>query len=151
MGRPSKYKKKYCKAIIAYFKDAPLYQEVETEIYDKKKDEYRTKCVKVATLCPSFTRFAEEIGVNPDTLQEWKKNYEEFAAAYETAKHYQEEWLMNASGMGYYNAAVGIMALKSNHGWTDRTDNVNTMHGGLSVSIKQYPWEEGDGGNPDTK
>ena len=109
MGRPSKYKKKYCKAIIAYFKDAPLYQEVETEIY------------------------------------------EEFAAAYETAKHYQEEWLMNASGMGYYNAAVGIMALKSNHGWTDRTDNVNTMHGGLSVSIKQYPWEEGDGGNPDTK
>lgn len=142
MGRPSKYKKKYCKQIIAYFKNAPLYDEVEKEVYDKKRDEYRKTWVKTATLCPSFTRFAETIGVNPDTFQEWKKANPEFGNAYETAKKYQEEWLMNAAGMGFYNAAVGIMALKSNHGWTDRSDNVNTMNGGLNIAIKKYEWED---------
>lgn len=142
MGRPTKYKKKYCKELVAYFKNAELYDEVEGEVWDKKREDYRKILKKVPRRCPSFTVFAQTIGVNPDTLSEWKKNYPEFNTAYETAKHYQEEWLMNACGMGFYNAAVGIMALKSNHGWTDRADNTNTTTGTLTVNVKKYEWEE---------
>jgi len=146
MARPTKYKKKFCKSIVKYFRDAPLFQEVDKEYYDKKSDTYKTISVKEPTSSPSFVRYAQSIGVNPDTLQEWKKAYPEFEVAYKIAKSYQEEWLQNASGRGFYNPAVGIMALKSNHGWTDRQDNVNTINGGLQVSIKKYDWEE-DAGN----
>lgn len=139
MPRPTKYKKKFCQELINYFKKSPYFDTVEEEVYDKKRQEVVTLVKKVPALCPSFVRFAGIIKVNPDTLQQWKKTYPDFEQAMDTAKKYQEEWLMNAGGLGYYNSSVAIMALKSNHGWKDRVDN--TGDSSFTIVEKKYNYE----------
>ncbi len=51
--------------------------------------------------CPSLVRFADEIDVAFGTLEKWRQKYPEFAEAYVKALLYQEEWLMNAAGLGF--------------------------------------------------
>ena len=139
MARPSKYKKKFCRSLTAYFRDAPYFEVVEEAYYDKKAGEFRTCEKKVPARCPTLVRFAESIKVNPDTLQEWADRYPEFASAKNAALKYQEEWLMNAAGLGVYNSTIATMALKSNHGWTDRMNN--TGDSSITIVSKKYNYD----------
>ena len=55
-------------------------------------------------------------------MEVWRKSETEFNSAYEQAMRFQEEWLMNAAGLGFYNSSMSIMALKVNHGWAEKQD-----------------------------
>jgi hypothetical protein len=63
MGRPTKYKKRYCKDIIAFFNDP---------VNDNP--------------LPLFYNFAANIDVCVDTLHEWRSVHPEFSESYKKAK-----------------------------------------------------------------
>ena len=122
MGKPKDYKKEYAAKLIAWFRDAPLFAEEAREVYSKKNDRYETIVERTAAPCPSVVRFADSLQVSVERISAWREAVAEFNTAYEQAMRFQEEWLMNAAGLGFYNSSMSIMALKANHGWAEKND-----------------------------
>jgi len=128
------YNKIYASRMVKWFKNAPLYMTEVKEVYNKKSDKCEEVSLKVAAPCPSFVRFADEQGLPVEIFDIWREKYPEFAEAYHKAKMFQEEWLMNAAGLGFYNSSMSIMALKANHGWVEKQDARN---GKNNAELKQ--------------
>ncbi len=122
MKHPKDYKKEYAQKLIEWFRDAPLFIQEEQEVYNKKSDRLETVVNRVAAPCPSIVRFADSLNVSIERVFLCRDTEPEFRSAYDQAMHFQEEWLMNAAGLGFYNSSMSIMALKANHGWSDKTD-----------------------------
>ena len=68
---------------------------------------------RVANEMPTFAKFARKIGVNQDTLHEWKKKHKEFSEAYKQAKELQEEFLINIGLAGVTSASFVIFTMKN--------------------------------------
>ena len=122
MKKAKDYKSEYAEKLIAWFRDAPLFVEETREVYSKKNDKFETAIEKTAAPCPSVVRFADSIKTTAARMEVWRKSETEFNSAYEQAMRFQEEWLMNAAGLGFYNSSMSIMALKVNHGWAEKQD-----------------------------
>ncbi len=122
MRKPRDYKSEYADKLIAWFRDAPLYAEESREIYNKKNDRCETVVDKIAAPCPSVVRFTDTLGIGVERIDVWRNAVSEFNTAFEKAMRFQEEWLMNAAGLGFYNSSMSIMALKANHGWAEKND-----------------------------
>lgn len=134
-GRPTKYDKKYCDQIIEYFRVPSTRTVLQTEYY-KDGDVKSEREIEVATLLPTFQGFADEIGVNDDTLVEWAKVHPEFSAAYSHAKKLQEKiWLQNSMS-GLYNAQFAQFFGKNCLGYKDKTEVENSGEQTLNVNIK---------------
>lgn len=121
-AKKDKYCADYAARLVAWFKNAPLYYTETRVVFSKKSDKSEEVVEKVPAPCPTFVRFADEIGVAVGSLARWREKYPEFAEAYLKAELYQEEWLMNAAGLGFYNSSMSISALKANHGWVEKSD-----------------------------
>ena len=93
-GRKSneKYKKKFCKAIIEYFRKDPYVLEVKKEYFADGSIRSAIPSIQ-ATEFPTFQGFADSINVHIDTLHEWANKYPEFSEAYKRAKQLQEKLL----------------------------------------------------------
>ena len=120
-GRPTKYKKQYCKDMIEYFTREATTTEYEEEYFSdgelKKK-----KPIIIANNIPTFQGFAHKIGVNIDTLTEWNNTHEEFSVAYKEAKELQEKiWLEN-SMCGRYSPQFAIFFGKNCLGYKDKQE-----------------------------
>ena len=123
--KTDEYKSEYAQKLIEWFKNAPLYQLEVKNVLNRKSDKSEQVSEKVPAPCPTFVRFADEINVSIGSLDKWRIKYPEFAEAYLKAVLYQEEWLMNAAGLGFYNSSMSITALKAFHGWVDKGDAKN--------------------------
>jgi hypothetical protein len=123
--KADEYRPEYAEKLIAWFKNAPLYHREMRTVFSKKSDKSEEISEKTPAPCPTFVRFADEIGVTIGSLEKWRAKYPEFAEAYLKAVLYQEEWLMNAAGLGFYNSSMSITALKANHGWVEKGDAKN--------------------------
>jgi hypothetical protein len=120
MARPTIYDSKYCDMIIDYFNVQPQ-QTVYKETYYADGGVKSKEPVVLAAQFPTFQGFANEIGVNGDTLVEWSKKYDEFSAAYAQAKAIQEKiWLINGIG-GQYNAQFAQFFGKNCLGYSDKS------------------------------
>lgn len=123
-GRPSKYDLKYCEMIVDHFRVQPqITKSKETYFADgtlKSKEEY-----PIAAELPTFQNFADKIGVNVDTLHEWKDKHEEFSESYARAKQLQEHiWLVNSMS-NLYNAQFATFFGKNCLGYKDKQEVVN--------------------------
>jgi hypothetical protein len=123
-GRPSKYKEEYCSLIIEHF-------TVQPQITKSKKTYYADGTLKseeeypVAVEFPTFQNFANKIGVDMTTLDEWKNKHEEFSQSYARAKELQESiWLVNSMG-NLYNAQFAQFFGKNCLGYKDKQEVVN--------------------------
>ena len=123
--KADEYRPEYAGKLVAWFKNAPLYIRETRTVYSRKNDKSEEVSQKVPAPCPTFVRFADEIGVAIGSLEKWREKHPEFAEAYLKAVLYQEEWLMNAAGLGFYNSSMSITALKANHGWVEKGDAKN--------------------------
>lgn len=123
--KTDEYKSEYAQKLVEWFKNAPLYHLETKSILNKKNDKCEQISEKIPAPCPTFVRFADEINVSISSLDRWRTKYPEFAEAYIKALLYQEEWLMNAAGLGFYNSSMSITALKAFHGWVDKGDVKN--------------------------
>ena len=106
VGRPTKYRKKYCQEMVEYF-DVPA-TFIDTDGKEKAND------------LPTIAGFAISIGITVETIRNWKNKYPDFLDAYKKAKALQEEiWIQN-SLRGRYNTAFTIFLGKNVFGWTDK-------------------------------
>ena len=122
VGRPTKYDRKYCRELIKFFSvDAT---RVVEDMRKLSADGGSASIIKrrVSNEMPTFAKFARKIGVNQDTLHEWKKKHEEFSESYKQAKELQEEFLINIGLSGVTNASFVIFAMKNICGWRDEKD-----------------------------
>ena len=116
-GRPSKYDPKYCAELVAFFSVQPYRREVA----EKSKEYFADGKVKktsekyriIPNDMPTFALFARKIGVNPDTLHEWKKNHPEFSEAYNEAKELQKHFLITIGLAGAAPPASFIFVAKN--------------------------------------
>jgi hypothetical protein len=120
-GRPTKYDPEYCNQIVEYFNKPPFHIEYKREYYNngELKSEYP---IQMANEYPTFQRFAFSIGVNVDTLHEWKTQYPEFSEAYTRAKELQESiWSVNAL-QNLYNSQFAQFIGKNCFGYKDKQE-----------------------------
>lgn len=140
-GRPTRYKKEYCDALIKYFNREPYF---ETPVITTYKDGSTKEEVKLIPAdLPTLAGFAVSIGVHRETLNNWanekKKNkygeetnellHPEFFDAFKRAKDYQENILVINGIQGNYNPAFAIFTAKNIIGWRDRSETDVTSGG----------------------
>ena len=107
-GRPTKYRRKYCKIVIEKM---------------KKGD--------------SVTSCCAELGITRETFYKWVKTYQEFSDTYELGMVLAESWWEGIGKMGALGLEVGsnerkgrvqpgIFAffMKNRFGWADRVEQV---------------------------
>ena len=122
VGRPTKYDQKYCRELIKFFSVNAT--RVVEDIRKLSVDGGDSGIIqrRVANEMPTFAKFARKIGVNQDTLHEWKKKHKEFSESYKQAKELQEEFLINIGLSGVTSASFVIFAMKNICGWRDEKD-----------------------------
>jgi hypothetical protein len=120
-GAPTKYNPEYCQSIVKYFKDAPVWQEIQdSSTSDIKGGSRHSK--KIPARMPTFGQYASNIGVNGDTLVEWEKEHKDFSAAYNEAKRLQQEWLIEVGMSGECPPASFIFIAKNVTDMKDKTE-----------------------------
>lgn len=142
VGRPTKYYPEIGQEMIEYFDIEPFYT-VEREVNASGKEGIYVKEIKtekVANQLPTFARFAQNKGVNVDTLAEWRHRHKEFSAAYSVCKELQKQ-IMIINGMsGLYQSNFTIFAMKNMHKWTDRQEISHegkfSLEGALTKTIE---------------
>lgn len=124
LGRPTKYDPIFCEKIIKYFKVNPY---VTKKIITTGKNDYHKESFQmVANRMPRFDRFADSIGVNPDTVVEWANKrfpdghmlagqlvHPEFTAAYKRAKELQKWFLIENGLVGLFNPRFAIFTAEN--------------------------------------
>jgi len=109
IGRPTKYRPEYCQEIINYF-SIPYVDDQGHAVPP-----------------PYFMNYALSIGINMDTLTEWRNKYEDFSVAYRIAKEKQLQFIINNALLGGYNASFAWRAVMNMHEWRDKADVDSTL------------------------
>lgn len=130
VGRPSKYKKKYCNDLIRYFDLKPTYFETVTRYY--KGIPYEVEVEKPNSI-PTFDSFATEVcNVNQDTFYEWVKVHPEFSESFKRAKSFQKKMILYQCSYGFITPSYAVFLTKA---ITDLNDvsNVDITSAGEKV------------------
>ena len=118
VGRPSSYQETYPALMLEYFKENKAYSRIPLNngaIHYSPNE------------LPTFTKFAERIGVSEETLRNWAKarNKEglpirpEFFGAYARARKIQEDFILECGLVGAFNSSIVTLLLKNCHGYED--------------------------------
>lgn len=120
-GAPTKYKKRYCDDIIAYFRVPPYRMATKRTYYQngniKSEEEF-----PIANDLPTFQGFADSIGVHVDTLSEWRKVHPEFSEAYARARAIQDSIVQINGLSGLYNSQYAQFFSKNCLGYKDKQE-----------------------------
>lgn len=129
-GRPTLYKPEYCQMLTDFFGVEPLVTKKK-----KKKSYGKTVTIEIeeSAELPMFIDFASLIGVDYDTLLEWRDKYPEFSGAYKKAKKLQEKIIAMNAIKGRYDKTFSIFMLKANHGWSENPSQQSD--GPISIEI----------------
>ena len=131
-GRPTLYKPEYCEMLIDFF-------NIETTITKKVKIPSKHGAIEVdreeSTEIPMLIDFAQMIGVDYDTLLEWRDKYPEFSGAYKKAKMFQEKIIVTNGIKGRYDKTFAIFMLKCNHDWKEKTEVEHS--GNIQINIDE--------------
>lgn len=71
---------------------------------------------------PTLEGFCLMLGINDDTLVEWRKIHKKFSAAVRKIELTQKQRLFNEGLAGRYNPMIAKLGLSANHGMKERTD-----------------------------
>ena len=92
-------------------------------------EEYISSCGREQTELPTVEGLALHLGVNPDTLFTWSKEYPQFSESIKKILALQKKQLMNDGMYGgkEVNSTMAIFLLKVNHGMKDGEGQVNVQ------------------------
>lgn len=128
-GRPTSYKPEYCEQMEEFFE-----RELTTE--KEKMIASQGKAVKITVekpcLFPTFERFAVDIGVHSDTLQEWRAVHEAFSVSFKKCKDIQKNILMQNAMQGHYDKVFSIFVAKN---CCDMNDKIQTENTNSNINI----------------
>ncbi len=140
-GRPTKYHKKYCKAIEEFFSRPPNQQVVKKEII-KVNGTVEREYITIPNPLPTVRKFADSIGVNPDTIHEWakattkkgKKKYPEFSESYARAMGKAQDFLVDNGLAGLIPPASFIFVAQN---YTSLRNKQEVDHTSKGEKIRQ--------------
>lgn len=116
----SKYDPVYCRQIIEYFDIESM-----TVLKDKEgnvlTNQYGRPAIKPAQF-PMLEGFAFDIGVNVDTLHEWRKVHADFSEAYKLAQAKQKQILVQNALEDNYKGQFSMFFAKACLGMRDTGD-----------------------------
>jgi len=144
-GRPPKYRKEFCEALVEYF-DQPLYIEEEVEKMSAS-GAVKTVIEKRANDIPTLEGFAFEIcKVAPETISVWGNTHPDFSKALKMAKAMQKRFLQVHATNGNYSASFSKFMAINNHGMREsshvETENTHEVKGyGLAFDLTKKPDE----------
>jgi len=112
-GRPTKYKKSYCKDVIDYF-------------HTGNKDYY-----------PSIAGYAARIGVSKFTIFEWAKTIPEFSNALDKGRAIGEDLLIRGTMSGSFNPNFAKFVGQNFFGMAEKVESKNEHNfpTGIKVSF----------------
>ena len=90
-----------------------------------KNGEEKIVCIEKANILPTFEKFAVNIDVCRDTLDEWCKQHKEFSDTYRKCKHLQKDMINDLGMRGFYNPAYTQFVAKNITDMTDKVVNEN--------------------------
>ena len=133
LGRPTSWKPEYNDMIIEFF------DVEETKVLEIVAGE-KVVLKEVPNKMPTFQKFAHKIGVDVDTLKEWKKpenkaKYPGFSASYRKAKELQENFWIQNGLKGLHNPAFSIFWAKNNLGYKDKSEIDQTVRQAPALEI----------------
>lgn len=99
-GRPSKYRKEFCNALLEHFNVPVTTLKRVTKITKAGIVEVD---VEQANPLPTLESFSRKIGIAPKNLLVWVERYPEFRNAYDQAKAMQKDILNQNALMGRYS------------------------------------------------
>jgi hypothetical protein len=138
VGRPTKYKPRFCKDIIDYF-DQPITKEIVVKKFDLKSEKEYKEYKIVPNDLPTIEGFACLVGVDTTTIIEWVHKHKQFSLAYRQAKQLQMNIWQTNSFSGGYNPQFTIFAGKNIFGWRDKSETDITSGGQpLNVNVVSY-------------
>jgi hypothetical protein len=117
-GAPIKYHDGVPDQLLNFF-NAPLFQEIGGKT--------------MPNFLPTIEKFCVDIGIATSTFYEWCKKYEDLSSAFEKAKHYQKNQLMQLSLLGFYKEGFAKFVAVN---ITDLRDKQETTHD-ISESAKK--------------
>lgn len=141
IGRPTKYKKRFCQSIIDYFNVDPT--RATTVTYTYKDGTVKEEEKEVPNKLPTIQGFCADIGIAKPTLHDWVKLYPEFSDAYKWARGKQEQiWMTNAL-LGNYAQPFAIFTGKNCFGWKDKQE-IETRDKTLEDRLKKLDDDAND-------
>lgn len=130
VGRPTAYKPEYCQDMIDYFAKAERFVELQASRTVGGPAGNTEKYIKIPAKMPTFSRYADKIGVHDDTLNSWCEEYKEFFGAYSKCKELQKDWLVEIGNSGIGSTPFVIFLTKN---VTDMRDKVEQ-----DINLKTY-------------
>lgn len=146
VGRPTKYRKEYCQAIVDFFTVEEFEEHTEQKATASGKVVEVTK--RTPAGFPSIQGFAASIGVCNDTIYEWRKHHVEFSEAIKKGQALQEKLLVKHAMSGGYAQAFAIFFAKNNMGWKDKIEQEVIQREPVKIQICEWS-EEIDGADAD--
>ena len=140
VGRPTKYKKKYCKELIDFF-DIEPYEDKSLEHYGKDGELKWTDYKRVANRLPTLRNFAKQIKIDYTTVYDWIKKHKGFANAFTQAKRIRKWFLIENGLNGCYNPAFAIFTAKNITNMRDKTEVEHS--GGLALLLEEIGAKKG--------
>jgi hypothetical protein len=123
-GRPTKYRKEHCQAILDFFNKPATKTVKQTWI---SKAGIKEADVEVAIPLPTIEGFALSIGTSKQSVITWTEQHPEFLDAYTRAKTAQKEILIqNALAGRYVEGFAKFVAINC----TDMVDKQTQEHTG---------------------
>jgi len=136
-GRPTKYKPEYCDMIIEHFQKEPVITLYKEEYNRDGSLKCKTPIITAAQF-PTFQSFAANIGVNIDTLHEWKKIHEDFSESYARAQELQEHiWLVNSMS-NLYNSQFAQFFGTNCLGYKNKSEITGANGGPIQLAAVNY-------------
>lgn len=121
MARPAKYNKEIITKTHEYIVSCDIDEEL-TQFTTHEGEEgtsWNHKLMKAKM--PNLARLAVILGVDRDTITEWRKDHKEFSVACNTILALQEAKLVEGGVAGVYTPSVVTRILAANHGYTDKS------------------------------
>ncbi len=118
-GRPTGYRPKYCKEIIDYF-------SIPTKVI-KQKEVATNRGVEIineekANEFPTIEGFCAKMKMSKQTLHNWTKKHPDFMDAYNTAKNYQLNHIVQNGLDGGYNQAFAKFVMINCTHYTEKIE-----------------------------
>lgn len=140
VGRHTKYKLRYCKALIKFFDSEP-YEDREIPHYEKsgKKDKDNKPIVvwvdykRMPNKLPTLRDFAKSIEVSTVAVYDWMKKHKAFLNAFTHAQELRKWFLIQNGLQGLYNP---LFAKFTAINITDMVDKSDVEHSG-SISFTE--------------
>lgn len=120
MGRPTTYKPEFVQKALDYFNRDKYIIEAREQVTASGRVAVVNE--KIPNEFPSIAGLAVSLKCAKSTIYEWAKTHSDFSDALDYGRAIQENWLMDHSLAGRWNAGMAKFLMINNHAYKDKVE-----------------------------